>query len=185
MYASFSFSRPKAFSFALGLGLLGLAGSITIYYNITKDPLFHQIAYAILTATIVFHSMWVMESQLRPSLKARDAEKASQTLRTMWIMVATGLTIFLGGYLVWLLDNEFCSQARRLRRAIGLPWAVLLEGHAWWHLMTGLAYYYIVWGIWLRHCLNNRDDEYALHWPKTVTSIPEVRRVKDRGPKQQ
>jgi hypothetical protein len=32
--------------------------------------------------------------------------------------------------------------------------------------MTGLgAYCYIVWGIWLRHCLNGRQDEYQLVWP--------------------
>lgn len=43
------------------------------------------------------------------------------------------------------------------------------------HLMTGLgAYFYIVWGIWLRHCLNYRQDEYELQWPN-VWTVPEVR----------
>lgn len=33
--------------------------------------------------------------------------------------------------------------------------------------MTGIgAYFYIVWGIWLRHCLNYRQDEYELIWPR-------------------
>ncbi|KAK4071279.1 uncharacterized protein Triagg1_6310 [Trichoderma aggressivum f. europaeum] len=113
--------------------------SAQVYYHITKDPIFHQTAYAALTATIVFRSMWVMESQLRPVLSARDPEKASYVLNTMWTMVATGLSIFLGGFLIWNLDNVFCSQVRQWRHAVGLPWAVLLEGHAWWHLMTGLA----------------------------------------------
>lgn len=32
--------------------------------------------------------------------------------------------------------------------------------------MTGIgAYFYIVWGVWLRHCLNGRQDEYELVWP--------------------
>lgn len=40
--------------------------------------------------------------------------------------------------------------------------------------MTGIgAYYYIVWAIWLRHCLNQRQDEYVLKWPSIFT-IPEV-----------
>lgn len=47
--------------------------------------------------------------------------------------------MFLGGYLLWIFDNVFCTQVRIWRRTIGLPWAVLLEGHAWWHLMTGLG----------------------------------------------
>jgi dihydroceramidase len=46
------------------------------------------------------------------------------------------------------------------------------------HLMTGLgAYCYIVWGIWLRHCLNGAQDEYQLVWPH-LFSLPEIVRVK-------
>lgn len=45
--------------------------------------------------------------------------------------------------------------------------------------MTGLgAYLYIIWGIWLRHCLNGRQEEYYLWWPNTW-NIPEVIRVTD------
>ena len=42
------------------------------------------------------------------------------------------------------------------------------------HLMTGTgAYFYLIWGIWLRHCLNGRQDEYDLSWPR-FWSLPEV-----------
>lgn len=42
------------------------------------------------------------------------------------------------------------------------------------HLMTGTgAYFYITWGIWLRHCLNGRQEEYDLRWP-SLLSLPEV-----------
>jgi len=45
------------------------------------------------------------------------------------------------------------------------------------HLMTGTgAYFYITWGIWLRHCLNGRQEEYDLVWP-SVWSLPEVVRT--------
>ena len=43
--------------------------------------------------------------------------------------------------------------------------------------MTGIgAYMYIVWGIWLRHCLNNRQDEYYLWWPHFY-NFPTIERV--------
>jgi hypothetical protein len=46
------------------------------------------------------------------------------------------------------------------------------------HLLTGLgAYCYIVWGIWLRHCLNGQQDEYQLVWPRFF-SLPEIVSVK-------
>lgn len=42
------------------------------------------------------------------------------------------------------------------------------------HLMTATgAYFYLVWGIWLRHCLNGRQEEYDLKWPR-VFSLPEI-----------
>lgn len=45
------------------------------------------------------------------------------------------------------------------------------------HIMTGIgAYLYIIWGIWLRHCLNQRQDEYHLRWAH-FWHIPEVIRT--------
>jgi dihydroceramidase len=43
--------------------------------------------------------------------------------------------------------------------------------------MTGTgAYLYIVWGIWLRHCLNQRQEEFHLWWPH-IWNIPEIVRT--------
>merc|ERR1712000_674608 len=176
MHASFAYLQSTYFSTMLGLALLCLSGTITFHYHTTKDPVFHQVAYAALTATVVFRSIWVMETQLRPALATRNSDRARHILQTMWTMVATGLLVFVGGFMIWNLDNAFCTEIRRLRRAVGLPWAILLEGHGWWHLMTGVgAYYYITWGIWLRHCLAGRELQYVLHWPHILTSMPEVR----------
>lgn len=113
-------------------------------------------------------------------------------------MVVIGLTVFLGGFVIWSLDNHYCSEIRRWRHVVGLPWGIFLEGHGWWsvapysvgikqieadnrlyrHLMTGAgAYMYIVWGIWLRHCLNGRQDEYVLRWPNKFLSLPDIVRA--------
>ncbi|KAK1638146.1 alkaline phytoceramidase [Colletotrichum phormii] len=179
VFATFSFSKSSKFSVLLGSGLVILAGFITSYYHITKDPAFHQACYAALTATVVLRSLYVMETQLRPVLSRRNKDKANLILNTMWIMVGTGLGVFLMGFLIWNIDNAFCSQIRQWRRQLGLPWGALLEGHAWWHLMTGVgAYYYITWGIWLRRCLEGREDEYRLVWPRSLSSIPLVVKAK-------
>ena len=171
----------------LAVSLIGLALFITLYYHYLQDPAFHQNAYAILTAIVLFRAIYVMEVNLRPRIRAKEkARSASQEredrrdtaiLRQMWTMIACGLSIFLGGFLLWHLDNEHCSTLRRWRREVGMPWGFLLEGHGWWHLMTGTgAYFYLVWGIWLRHCLNGRQDEYALRWPRWM-SLPTIVRV--------
>ncbi|KAJ2985600.1 hypothetical protein NUW58_g5443 [Xylaria curta] len=183
-HATFAYARSSRFSFILGVGLIGLAYFITARYYHTKDPLFHQNAYAILTATVVFSNMYIMEKVLRPALKAREEKRPSSSpvpstrasLSQMWIMVATGLSIFLGGFLIWNLDNMYCDTIRRWRHQIKLPFAVILEGHAWWHLMTGMgAYYYIVWRIWIHRCLDGDEDKFRLHWP-SIYHLPELLR---------
>ncbi|OAA47162.1 alkaline phytoceramidase-like protein [Cordyceps fumosorosea ARSEF 2679] len=118
MFASFSYSRSMAFSYMLGLGLLGLSAFISVYYHVTKDPEFHQAVYGILTAIVVFHGMWVMERRLRPALRARHGDEGSKLLGTLWAMVTTGLSVFLSGFLVWNLDNIYCTQIRALRREL-------------------------------------------------------------------
>jgi len=53
--------------------------------------------------------------------------------------------------------------------------------------MTGTgAYYYIVWGIWLRHHLNYKQNEYELDWPNFWT-VPEIKgssAARDQGRKE-
>ncbi|EEP80969.1 predicted protein [Uncinocarpus reesii 1704] len=205
-YATFSFSKSTRNRTILGLSLLGLSVFITAYYHYLQDPRFHQNAYAILTVVVVLRSMWLMEVTLRSKWRkaqalnassqvngpspgsSRDVQLSQNTrdlkiLNTMWLMVICGLSSFLGGFAIWNLDNHYCSTIRGWRHTIGLPWGVLLEGHGWWHLLTGIgAYIYITWGTWLRHCLNGRQDEYELYWPHFYT-FPEVVHVEKEIPK--
>ncbi|KAL1586913.1 hypothetical protein WHR41_04210 [Cladosporium halotolerans] len=200
-WATFEHKRSPPVPLLLGLAMTGLALFITAYYHYLQDPTFHQNAYAILTAIVLLRSMYIMEVSIRPYYRERRekrsgtmggaptlADKAEQQrkddrdreiLRQMWWMIGTGLTVFLGGFAVWNLDNAYCSQLRVWRHEVGLPWGILLEGHGWWHLGTGAgAYCYIVWGIWLRHCLNGRQDEFELVWPR-LFSVPVVVRRKE------
>jgi dihydroceramidase len=200
-YATFSHKQTRTFRICLAIFLVSLSVFITGYYHYLGDPVFHQNMYALLTATVLFRSMYVMERDIRPKAKAREAarqqsgisEKEQQRrddrdrkiIKTMWLMVACGLSIFLGGFGIWTLDNVYCSKLRKWRHEVGLPWGIFLEGHGWWHLMTGTgAYFYIVWGVWLRHCLNGRQDEFKLVWPSMFTSLPSVVKI-DKSEKKQ
>jgi dihydroceramidase len=154
-YASFSYSRNAAFRLTLAISLIGLSLFITLYYHYLQDPSFHQNAYALLTTVVVFRTTFIMEYTLRPSLRRseekhrRERKEESRDLllkedqarlnvrdkailKNMWILVAYGLSMFLGGFAIWTLDNVHCSRLRSWRRQIGLPWGVLLEGHGWW-----------------------------------------------------
>ncbi len=161
-YATFSYSKSRLFGLGLALCLVSICVFITLYYHYLQDPAFHQNAYALLTAIGLFRSMYVMEFSLRPSLRQREKAhrsqqwKASSTaqekearkaedrrdakiLKNMWSLIASGLSIFLGGFVFWSLDNVYCSDLRRWRRQIGLPWGVLLEGHGWWYVFQPIS----------------------------------------------
>lgn len=192
-YATFSLAKSQFFRLTLGFGLLFLSVSITLCYHYLQNPIFHQNAFAILIGTVLLRSMYLMEFRIRRSLREKRAvilqerskdpaksdrlskiEKHMEMCKIMWFMVGFGLSIFLGGFAMWNLDNRYCSKLRIWRHKIGLPWGLLLEGHGWWHLMTGLGtYIHLTWGIWLRYCLNERQEEFGLSWP-SIFSLPEV-----------
>lgn len=157
-YASFSYARPTGVRLVLAVALFGLAVFITLYYHYLQDPVFHQNAYAILTTVVVLRSMHTMEVTLRPRWRhSREEDRLERekrgekvptkerqhyenvrdmkTLKTMWFMVAYGLSMFLGGFLIWNFDNKFCPQIRQWRRTVGLPWGIFLEGHGWWYVL--------------------------------------------------
>lgn len=123
-YATFSHKQTQTIRILLALFLIALSIFITGYYHYLGDPVFHQNMYALLTAIVLFRSMYVMERDIRPKPKAREAassqsiisEKEQQRrddrdrkiLKTMWLMIACGLSIFLGGFGIWNLDNMYC-----------------------------------------------------------------------------
>jgi dihydroceramidase len=96
-YATFAWSRSYRFQVFLAIGLLGLSIFITLYYHYLQDPVFHQNAYAILTAVVLLRAMWMMETRLRPSQQDRThpftyakAKQQDNIVNTMWVMVAVG-----------------------------------------------------------------------------------------------
>lgn len=154
IYASFSPGRPRVFTISLAAALSGLCIFITLYYYYVRDPAFHQNAYTILTVIGLGRSMYLMETCLRPNRATAELEQKEQEiayrsgglkptamieyhrrhkiLHEMWMLIGCGLGIFVGGFGMWIIDNQLCSTLRVWRREMGMPWGMLLEGHGWW-----------------------------------------------------
>jgi dihydroceramidase len=156
-YAVFSPGLSPSDARYLLVFVVSLAIFISGYYHFLQDPVFHQTMFAILTAIVAFKNMYTMEMKLRPSRQPRKGsttppyslkppfpthgempgrssdDRARESLKQMWLMVACGIGTIGLGFLVWNLDTIYCSKVRRWRRKIGLPWGILLEGHAWWY----------------------------------------------------
>ncbi len=100
-----------------------VAAAVTAVYLRLRDPIFHQAAYAILTATVLFRSIYLMVTEVKEDRARKDM------IKTMLI----GIFMFLAGFILWIIDNEACEYLRASRRQWGLPWAFLLEFHGLWH----------------------------------------------------
>jgi dihydroceramidase len=146
VYALFSYRQSTRTCIAIFIAILSLAMFITGYYHYVQDPKFHQNMFALLTVIVVFRTIYMMEFLLRPSRRAKRADvklvnnseyaranrRDEDILKTMWAMIACGLSAMAIGFLIWKLDTIFCGTLRRWRRDVGLPWGILLEGHGWW-----------------------------------------------------
>ncbi|KAK3330867.1 ceramidase [Apodospora peruviana] len=172
-FAAYSFQRSLKAQIVIGIGLLATAVWITVYYLNAKNPVFHQAAFGLLQLATTGRGFYVLEKKLKPTLKKRDPAGYDQQMKQMYTLAVAGTVLFSVGFVIWLLDNTFCHHLVSARNQVLLPWAVVLEGHGWWHILTGLgAYHMILWRVWLNRCLEGKDD-FMLDW-RPYRSIPQV-----------
>jgi len=131
MVWSWDLSKPLAY--LVYASLIFSATSITVIYIRIKDPVFHQVAYAVLTALVLLPSIYLMLTRVS------NTEAKKNMIWTIFI----GVTTFLMGFGLWIIDNECCDALRYVRDRIGLPWAFFfgtpfpvfthtVELHGWW-----------------------------------------------------
>ncbi|TFL03748.1 alkaline phytoceramidase [Pterulicium gracile] len=86
-----------------------------------------------------------------------------------------GPSSFALGFLVWNLDNVFCGRLTGWKRALGWPAAFLLEGHSWWHVLTGYGSYLMIVGIcYLGVCVKDDYRRWGVRYWWTLPLIENV-----------
>jgi hypothetical protein len=100
---------------------------------------FHQAAFALMTMAVVGTGVYDVRYKLRPALEKRNPAECDQIMKQMWRFALAGNLLFLFGFFLWNMDNIFCRHLKSARNQILLPWSVVLEGHGWWHIFTGLG----------------------------------------------
>ncbi|KAK9893935.1 alkaline phytoceramidase [Cystobasidium minutum MCA 4210] len=56
----------------------------------------------------------------------------------------SGVALILAGFAIWNVDNIYCDNIQPYKARYGMPVALLLEGHVWWHILTALGEYLTV-----------------------------------------
>jgi len=118
---------------SLKVGLGSVAAAISWLYLKYPYPVFHQIAFACLEAVSVARTV--------PLIKTLPTASATQLSRRneCGSNFRKGIATFLLGFLIWNVDNLFCDGLTSLRAGRGELLGALTQGHAWWHLLTGLG----------------------------------------------
>lgn len=111
-----SWDVSNAVAYSTYAALVFVATAITVIYLHIKDPTFHQVAYALLTALVLSRSTYLLHTRV-DNAEAR---------KNMWWTILIGVTSFLTGFVLWIIDNEFCDALRSVRHQIGVPWAFFL-----------------------------------------------------------
>ncbi len=103
--------------------------SFSVFYIQSGTILYHFLAFSTMITAIWPRTLYLIHFSSRP------AEEKSRMMRQLGKVAL----IFIFAFGIWNVDLEKCYELRRLRKAVGLPWAWLLELHGWWHILTAIA----------------------------------------------
>ncbi|KAK4058102.1 alkaline ceramidase ydc1 [Microbotryomycetes sp. JL221] len=142
--------------------------AFTSAYVLLPNPIFHQVTYAILISATFYRTMWLLWTRLKGHPVVKQA-------RRLYIM---GSIQFGGAFLIWNLDNVTCNGfLTPLKEKVGDPFNWFLEGHAWWHIFTGLGAYNVTVSLCLiTLALRDSADNYEIN--SVLGFIPFVQRSK-------
>jgi len=163
------FGFKSTYSKTLVAGVVGFDVVFTASYLVYRNPVYHQCVFASLMFTMLLREWYL--------LGWSDASRTIPDKRKAVIIKAlkTGLLLFLFGFFVWNLDNIFCGSWTQVKRAVGWPIAFFMEGHAWWHIFTGLGTFYLNQGITLL-TLSVKDHHHK-YYLSNQYGLPLVRRT--------
>ncbi|KAI8770879.1 alkaline ceramidase 3 [Biomphalaria glabrata] len=90
-------SKPNEECLPLRNGLIIYSIVVTLVYILVKDPIFHQVAYGLMVASII-----IMASRILLTIKCS---------RKLYL---TSLFTYGLGFFLWNVDNVFCSHLRAM-----------------------------------------------------------------------
>ncbi|KAJ2774844.1 alkaline ceramidase ydc1 [Coemansia nantahalensis] len=138
----------------VSLGLVGYSTAVTLVYVQIRRPVFHQVAYALEVAVIMARSM-MHQIEVRKT----DRRAYSELVSLFWL----GAGSFGAAFVLWNIDNIFCSQLRAVRAVVPAVLAPLFQLHAHWHIGTALGCYAsIVYQQYLRLVKLGVVDNYRI-----------------------
>ena len=127
---SLNSSRRKILSFSF---LANIASAMaSALYIVIGNPVFHQIVFG----------FFLLLSMIIAYINLKELEKKkiniSKGLKPAYILKRTA-AFFVGGFILWNIDNHFCEQLIWLRSFTVFPFNGIFQFHLWWHVFTAIG----------------------------------------------
>lgn len=160
----------------LPTALLSLVVWITVTYVTNGDPVFHQVAYASIMVVSITHAIFII---VHPNAPLNVSDSSRRMRADARRLERQGTISFIVGFAIWNVDNIFCGRLRAARDVVGYPWAMLLEGHGWWHIFTGIGAYLLVLAC---EVITMSYMEHPDNFVMVYSMLPYLKRVKPYNP---
>ncbi|CAE7204741.1 unnamed protein product [Rhizoctonia solani] len=117
----------------LKVGLAAVPLSVSAVYLYYPNPVLHQICFGIILNACTYRTI-ILFKTAPPTIPADDLRAAKH-------YIVSGTLLFILAFGIWNVDNVWCDTWTFIRAQ---SWAgelvrAVTQGHAWWHLLTGLG----------------------------------------------
>ncbi|ORY73446.1 ceramidase [Leucosporidium creatinivorum] len=154
---------------AIPFGLLAFNIFFTVAYLTFPNPVYHEVTYGFLVVATTARGAYLLFTRLQDHPLNREVRRLQ-----FW-----GSASFLLAFAIWNWDNLACNRfVTPWKAAIGAPWSWVLEGHAWWHIFTGLGCYSVIVAMCaltlaIRDSPDHFELRYTLRFIAWVSRTPE------------
>ena len=131
MHQLFTFKQPPERKRLVRAGLLGVLVPFYIYHCLKDEFTVHVILFL----SMVFTVIWKTRKEIQIHITRLEDRSRLTKLTTF------GCVCAVLAYVLWNIDVNYCPTLTKWKHRVGMPWAVLLEFHGWWHILTAIASY--------------------------------------------
>jgi len=155
----------------LKLIMIAIPAIVSWVYLKFPNPVVHQVAYACLELVSVNQVLALLRNL--PTSTALQARKKDECRENFIKGVAT----FILGFAIWNVDNILCDGLTSFRAGKGEIVGALTQGHAWWHLFTGIGASRTIAALTYVTLAKRQPDDFEFVY---VLGHPVVKPVTDR-----
>lgn len=104
--------------------------AFTLIYSLNSNPLIMEGMYGFLVCVLLAQAVILLY---------RD--EYNENTRISWRLGLSNVGLYLIAFILWNIDNHYCSKLKSFRESTPYPVGIMSELHAWWHLLAGYSTY--------------------------------------------